>query len=320
VRAAGAQIRVTAHLIDSRSGGHVWAERYEGDLGDIFAVQDQITLAIALAMQVKLAIGDKARFGEGQTRNLRAWEKMVAARDAFSRYNRVSMATARRLLEEALQIDPDYTGAIVRHGMTHWWDARFNKAIDTEHSLRLADEDSRKALALNPDLGTAFMLKGGIAFLRDQHDQALKLAERAVELAPSDSDSIAFLAMLYMYSGENEKSLAALEFAIRLCPQYPSWYTYYQAFSHMWMGNFAKARELGELYLRQEPDEPVGYTLMATILAFQHCKKEAAEMIVRLRLRFPDFGMTEMRMSQHYRERANFEKVIKALKEAGLPE
>lgn len=319
-RAAGAQIRVTAHLIDARSGGHVWGERYEGDMGDIFAVQDQITLAIALAMQVKLTAGDRARFGEGQTRNLRAWEKMVAARDAFGRYNRTSMATARRLLEEALQIDPDYTGAIVRHGMTHWWDARFNKAIDAEHSLRLADDDSRKALALNPDFGPAFMLKGGIAFLRDQHDQAIKLSERAVDLAPSDSDSVAFLAMLYMYSGEHEKSLTTLEFAIRLCPQYPDWYTYYQAFSHMWTGNFAKARELAESYLSQMPDEPVGYTLMTTILAFQNRKKEAAEMMTRLRVRFPDFGMTEMRMSQHYRERADFDKVVRALREAGLPD
>jgi DNA-binding SARP family transcriptional activator/Tfp pilus assembly protein PilF len=320
VRASGTRIRVTAHLIDGTSGAHVWAERYEGDVVDIFAVQDQITLAIALAMQVNLTAGDKARFAEGQTRNLRAWEKMVAARDAFGLYNRTSMATARRLLEDALQLDPNYTGAIVRHGMTHWWDARFNKAIDAEDSLRRAETDSQRALGLNPDFGPAFMLKSGIAFLRDQHDQAIKLAERAVNLAPSDSDSVAFLAMLYMYSGEHEKSLTTLEFAIRLCPQCPDWYTYYQAFSHMWTGNFTKARELAESYLRQMPDEPVGYTLMTTILAFQNRKKEAAEMMTRLRARFPDFGMTEMRMSQRYREPADFEKIVRALREAGLPD
>lgn len=320
VRAAGTRIRVTAHLIDTRSGEHVWAEHYEGDLGDIFAVQDRITLAIALAMQVKLTVGDKARFAEGQTRNLRAWEKMAAARDAFGRYNRADMATSRRLLEESLQIDPNYTGAMVRHGMAHWWDARFNKTIDVEQSLRLAEEDSRKTLALQPRYGPGFMLKSGVAFLRNQHDQAIKLAEQAVELAPSDADSVAFLALLYMYSGDYEKSLAALDFAIRLCPQYPSWYTYYQALNHMWMGGAAKARELGELYLHREPDEPMGYTHMATILAFQDRKTEAAAMIARLRERFPDFGMTEMRMSQRYREPAKFEKVIKALKEAGLPD
>jgi tetratricopeptide (TPR) repeat protein len=123
-----------------------------------------------------------------------------------------------------------------------------------------------------------------------------------------------------MYSGDYEKSLVALDFAIRLCPQYPSWYTYYQALNHMWMGNPAKARELGELYLRQEPDEPMGYTHMATILAFQDRKKEGAQMIARLRERFPDFGITEMRLSQRYRDRARFEKVVSVLREAGLPD
>ncbi len=320
VRAAGARVRVTAHLIDGRSGGHVWAERYEGDLGDIFAVQDQITQAIALAMQVKLTVGDMARFWEGQTRNLRAWEKMVAARDAFLRFNRVDNAHARRLLEEAIRIDPGYTGAIVMHGNTHWWDARFNRTIDVEHSLRLAEEDSERALALNPNLGIGFMLRGAIAFLRDQHDLAIKLSEQAVSLAPGDSFSVAFLGAVYMYSGEYEKSAAALEFAIRLCPQYETWYTYYLAFNHLWTGDFAKAHEFGELYRRQEPDEPFGYTLMATILAFEARSMEAARMIGKLRERFPDFGMTEMRMSQHYRDRAKLEKVVSALRDAGLPD
>jgi DNA-binding SARP family transcriptional activator/Tfp pilus assembly protein PilF len=319
VRAAGSRIRVTAHLIDGLSGGHVWAERYEGELGDIFLVQDQITQAIALAMRVKLTSGDMARFWEGQTRNLRAWEKMVAAQDAFLRFSRVDNATARQLLEEAIEIDPNYTGAMVLHGQTFWWDARFNKDIDPEYSLRLAEEDSRKALALNPGLGIAFMLKAGIAWLRDQHDEAVKFAKRAVDLAPSDSHSIAFLAMLYMYGGEYEKSIAALKFAMRLCPQYPPWYTYYLAFNHLWTDNFTAALELGELYLRQEPDEPFAYTNMATILALQHRKKEAAAMIARLRERFPDFGMAEMRLSQRYRDHAKLEKVVNALREAGLP-
>ncbi len=320
MRAAGNRIRVTAHLVDGLSGAHVWAERYEGELDDIFTVQDQITQAIALTMQVKLTAGDMARFWDGQTRNLRAWEKMVAARDAWLRFNRVDNVNARRLLEEALRIDPNYTGAMVLHGMTFWWDARFNKDIDREYSLRLAEEDYRKVLALNPELGIVYMLKGGIAWLRDEHEEAIACVRQAVDLAPSDAHSVAFLAMLYMYAGEYEKSIATLTFAMRLCPQYPSWYTYYMAFNHLWTDDFDRALECGDLYMRQEPDEPFAFSLMAIILAFHDRKKEAARMIAKLRERFPDFGMTEMRMSQRYRERAKLEKVIKALREAGLPD
>lgn len=320
VRAAGSRIRVTAHLIDGQSGRHVWSERYEGDLGDIFAVQDQITQAIALAMQVKLTSGDMARLWEGQTRNLRAWEKMVTARDAFLRFNRADNAGARQLLEEALEIDPDYTGAIILHGLTFWWDARFNRAIDSEHSLRLAEKDVEKALKLKPELGIAYMLRGGIAWLRDQHDQAVLFAEQAVNLSPSDAHSVAFLAMLHMYAGEYEKSRSAFKLAIRLCPQYPSWYTYYLALDDLWTDNFSTAIEFGEHYLRQEPNEPFAYVMMATILAFQGRKEEAAAMIRQLRKLAPDFGMTEMRLSQRYREQAKFEKVAAALRAAGLPD
>ncbi|QIG49288.1 tetratricopeptide repeat protein [Nordella sp. HKS 07] len=320
VRAAGSRIRVTAHLIDGQSGRHVWSERYEGDLGDIFAVQDQITQAIALAMQVKLTSGDMARLWEGQTRNLRAWEKMVAARDAFLRFNRTDNTGARGLLEEALAIDPGYTGAIILHGLTFWWDARFNRAIAPDDSLGLAEKDVETALKLKPGLGIAYMLRGGIAWLRDDHGKAVEFAEQAVSLSPSDAHSVAFLAMLYMYSGEYEKSVATIHHAIRLCPHYPSWYTYYLALNRLWMSDFSAATELGELYLRQEPDEPFALVLMATILAFHGRKTEAAEMIKELLKRSPDFGTTEIRLSQHYRDPAKLKKVVAALRAAGLPD
>jgi DNA-binding SARP family transcriptional activator/Tfp pilus assembly protein PilF len=320
VRAAGSRIRVTAHLVDGRSGKHVWAERYEGELADIFAVQDQITQAIALAMQVKLTAGDMAQTWEGQTRNLRAWEKAVTARDAFLRFSKSDNENARQLLEEAISIDPGYTGAMVLHGMTHWWDARFNRSIERDHSLRLAEDDCQRVLALDPHLGIAQMLRGGIAWLRGDNDQAMKFAEKAVSLVPSDAHSVAFLAMLCMYAGEHKKSIATLKHAMRLCPQYPPWYTYYMAYNNLWTDNLPAALELGRLYHRQEPDEPFAFILLATIFAFQGKKKEAAEMIGELRLRFPGFGMGEMRISQHYREREKFEKVTQVLRAAGLPD
>ena len=320
VRAAGSRIRVTSHLIDGLSGQHIWAERFEGDLGEIFAVQDQITQAIALAMQVKLTHGDMARFWEGQTRNLRAWEKMVAARQAFQRFNPADNAHARRLLEDAIQIDPAFTGAMVLHGMTHWWDARCNKDIAPDLSLRLAEADYHKALGLKPDLGIGYMLKGGIAWLRDEHDEAIACARQAVDLAPSDTHSVAFLAMLYMYAGDCETSIATLTYAMRLCPQYPTWYVYYMAWNHLWSDNIPVALEYADLYLRQEPDEPYAFALMAAIRGFQGRKKDAAAMIARLHERSPNFGLTEIRMSQHYRERAKFDKLAGVLREAGLPD
>lgn len=229
-------------------------------------------------------------------------------------------ANARRLLDEALLIDPNYAGAVVLHGLTFWWDARFNKTIDLKHSLRRAEDDVERALSLNPDLGSAYMLRGAVAWLRDDHSRAIKFGEQAVNLSPSDSNSIGFLAVIYMYAGEYKKSTAALKLAMRLCPQYPPHYTYYLAFNNLWANNFPAALELGQLYLSQEANDPFAYTLMATILAFQGDAMEAAQMIGKLRERWPDFSMTEIRLSQHYRDHAKLERVVNALRQAGLPD
>jgi tetratricopeptide (TPR) repeat protein len=204
--------------------------------------------------------------------------------------------------------------------MTHWWDARFNREIDRERALRLAEEDSLRALAIDPDLGISHMLCGGIAWLRGKHASAVEYAGRAVSLVPSDAHSVAFLGMLHMYGGQYEKSMAMLKHAMRLSPQYPSWFTYYVAFNHLWTGNFEGALEQAQLYLSREPDEPFAYALFATIHAFQGRKEEAARMIAELTLRFPGFGLAEMRLSQLYSEQEKFTKVIAALRAAGMPD
>jgi tetratricopeptide (TPR) repeat protein len=261
-----------------------------------------------------------AQYWDGQTRNLHAWEKMVAARDAFLRFSATDNEAARRLLEEAISIDPRYTAAMVLHGMTHWWDARFNRSIERGLSLRMAERDCRRALAIDPHLGIAQMLRGGIAWLRGDSDAARAFAEQAVSLQPSDAHSVAFLGMLYMYAGEHKKSIATLNHAMRLCPQYPPWYTYYMAYNHLWTDNLPAALELARLYRSQEQDEPFAYTLLAIVLAFEGKRSEAAEMIAELRLRYPGFGMAIMDISQHYKEREKYEKVTEVLRAAGLPD
>ena len=91
---------------------------------------------------MKLTQGEAARLWEDQTKNLRAWEKFVLARDLFLKFSTVNNGMARRLLEEALLIDPNYTGAIVKHGITYYWDARYSVSVDKELFLNLAESDA----------------------------------------------------------------------------------------------------------------------------------------------------------------------------------
>ncbi len=319
VRVAGDRVRVSAQLIDGQSGGHVWAERYEGDINDIFAVQDEITRSIGLAMQVKLTHGKSARLWDGQTKNLRAWEKLVLASAAFHRYTTVDTGIARQLLEEALQIDPDYAGALALLGLTYYWDARFSISLDKAHSLSLAEQQAEKILKINPGMGASYLLRGTIAILRGQHDEAVGLCKKAVELAPSDFRALGFLGQFYMYVGEAEKAAMTLKTAMRLNPHRESWLTYYVTLANFWMGNLVAALESAELYLQQEPDEPYGLMYLAVVYGFLEQNGKAKETVVQLKERFPAFGITNVLLSEHYKDQERLDRIVNILRAAGLP-
>jgi TolB-like protein/tetratricopeptide (TPR) repeat protein len=320
IRVAGSRVRVTAQLIDGISGNHVWAERFDGTLDDIFGMQDQITREIVLALQVKLTYGELARLWEGQTKNLRAWEKMALARDLFLKFNPIDNREAKRALQEALAIDPAYTGAMALLGLCHWWDARFNLGTDKERSLQLAEEQVENVLRINPDMGSAYMLRGGIAFLRDRHEEAIGLCEKAVELAPSDSWTTAFLGLVCVFAGEEEKALAALKTALRLSPHYPTWYIFNFALAKLGIGDLDGARAAAEEYRAREPNDPHAFLLMVILNGFEGKAEEAARAASELREAFPEFSIRDVLIAFRYKDRRKLDAQLAALRIAGIPE
>ena len=318
VRVAGSRFRVTSQLIDGQTGATIWADRFEGSTGDIFAVQDEITRSIALAMQVKLTTGESARLWEGQTRNLRAWEKMVEAGGLFNRWTAADNNLARRRLEEALVIDPSCTGAMALLGKTHWWDARFNLLLDKEACLRQAEAQAARIMEFGPATSAAHVLRSGIALLRYRHDEAEASCVRAIELAPSDAIARGWIGMISVYGGKDRDAMAALHTALRFSPLTPSWFVYYFCWASMWLGDFATARNNGMAYLAAEPDEPFAYVMLATLAAFEGDEKAAAGWIGRLREKHPSFTLAEVERSQTYKDETRYHRVIDALRRAGL--
>ncbi len=320
IRVAGNRVRVSAQLIDGRSGGHVWAERFEQALDDLFAVQDEITRSIALALQVKLTQGESARLWEGQTKNLRAWENMVLARQAFQRFTTPDNAQAREFLEKAILIDPNCTSALARLGMTYYWDARYSVSVDRAQSLKLASECVERILTLNPEMATSYTLRGAIAYTSDQFDEAIIHCEKAVALAPSDSWALGFMAMVYLYCGDTERATIMINATMRLSPHTENWMIYYSSLVALWRGDFSAANDYAELYLQKEPDEPYGYVYMAVIQGFQNQMDNAAKTVARLKQVVPTFTIKNIILSQRYKERENLDRIVKILREAGLSE
>jgi tetratricopeptide (TPR) repeat protein len=270
-------------------------------------------------MQVKLTYGESARRWEGQTKSLRAWEKMAQGRGLFLRFNAVDNQEARRIFKEALDIDQNYASALVMLAHTYWWEARFDTSADKEHCLQLAEQHVERALGIDPNLGFAYMMSGGIAFLRDQHDEAIRLCQKAVDLAPSDAWTSGFLGIVCIYGGESERAVAALKTAMRLSPYHPAWYIYHFALANLWAGDLTAAQQAAEAYREAEPDDPFGYTNLATVYAFQRRDDDAAGIISELKKRFPEFGTPDIILSKRYKEREKLDRIVDVLRRAGLP-
>jgi TolB-like protein len=153
------RIRITAQLIDATTGHHLWSERYDRDLEDIFAIQDDITMEIMKAMQVKLTRGDQARqWVKHETTNLSAYEKSQEGRAYLLKYTKEDNAQGRQLLEEAIALDSGYAGAYAFLGWSHFFDARFGWTASRATSAKMAFEYAQKALEMDETLERPLMI------------------------------------------------------------------------------------------------------------------------------------------------------------------
>jgi adenylate cyclase len=320
VRVAGDKVRINANLVDGRSGKQIWEERFDGELKDIFAVQDEITRNIAVAIQIKLTYGELARLWEGQTKSLRAWEKMAQGRNLFLEFDPINNLEAQRVLKEALDIDPKYIGAMIQLGLCYWWQARYNPAFEKESSLRACEEEVQRALALDPTIGAAYMLLGGNAFLRDQHDLAMELCEKAITLSPSDSWAMAFLGLVCGYGGKPERAIEVLKTAMQLSPNPPVWYIESFAWANLWAGNQEIAERAAEENSRLDPDDCDCSMLLASVYGIGNREADASRVVSEMRAKFPNFSIKNVILSERYKEVETRDKVLAVLRRAGLPE
>ena len=320
IRVQGNRLRVTARLIKTANGNHLWSERFDASLEDIFSVQDEITRQVALSVQVRLAEGASARLWTGQTRSLKAWEKMVEGRSLFLQFNRADNLRAAEALAAAIDLDPTYTAAMVHLGLCYWWQARFDLSVDLETSLRRAEKMLAKARDVDPDNGIDLTLEALVAFLRDDHSEAIRLSRAALDRNPGDSHSAGTCSLVLNFSGDHEAAVTMARQAMRLSPQYSSWFTYFLALSNLWLGNLEHGMRLAEEYLQREPGEPYAYVLLALSTGLAGDEPRARAVVLDLTNRFPAFCLRNLDRSEHYAEPAKKQRLLSIMRDAGLRE
>ncbi len=320
VRKAGNRVRITAQLIDGATGGHLWAERYDRDLTDIFAVQDEVTHEIVSALAVKLTRDEKKRIASKGTDSVEAHDYFLRGREQALRQTKDANAQGRGMLERAIELDPRFVPAIAFLAFAHV-EAYINRWSATpDESLKLADELARRATALDDSEPMAHFALGSVHLWVKQHDQAIAEAETAIALDPNFAMGLLLLGLISNYAGKPEQALEALNKAMRLDPHYPAICLHFLAHAYFYMGRYDDAIAALKRRLIRQPESDISRVLLAAAYGHLGRTDEArAEWAEALRVN-PDYSLEHKRQILPYKDPAEFDRIVDGLRRAGLPE
>ena len=247
VRKVGNKVRITAQLIDATTGGHLWAERYDRDLKDIFALQDEIAGKIAAALEVKLAAGEQEQVARRYTDNLEAYDLFLRGKEYQLRGTK-GYPQARRMFEKAIELDPKFAAAYAELSYTHW---EFQKRKGLERSFKAA----QRAVALDDTLPLARSRLAWAYLRKRQREDAIREAKRAIALDPNFAEGYAVLAEILNAADRPEEGIRLIRKAMRLNPFPPAKYLFVLGQSYYMMGQNQKAIATLERARNRSPDD-----------------------------------------------------------------
>jgi adenylate cyclase len=319
VRKSGNRIRITAQLIDAQDGTHLWAERYDRAMDDIFAIQDEITLVLATEMQVKLTEGEHARLRYTTTTNVEAWTCWVQGMSHHHQaVTKEAQGQARFFWEKALALDPVSASLNANLGLLHSVDARFGWWDDRETAIEKAQAYVDRALEIDPGNADAYTASSMILLFQWQHDKAVAAAKQAVELAPGAAGTAEFASHVLAASGFPEEAVVLSEKAMTLSPNYPAAYLGTLGNAYRLSGRTEQAIEAFQAYHAHNP----GFGLTDLVIVYQQSgrleeAKRTAEQLLAARPNFTVAAWLKTQFSR--RDTTQVEADAAALRAAGLP-
>jgi adenylate cyclase len=317
---AGDRVRITAQLIDAITGYHLWSERYDGELRDIFALQDEITKKVLTALQVKLTQGETARILAKSTNNLEAYLKFVQAWQLTTNPTRESTVRARQLLEEAITLDPKYSDAYRHLAFISWYEVIFGLSKSPRDSIQNAMKMAQKAITLDESNAAAYSTLGIILAVKGQYDKAIAAGKRAYELEPNSTAALVHYAMVLNWVGRTQEALQLLEEVMRMEPIPAIINLIIYAESLRDAGRYDEAITVAKRAIEQEPNA-TGVPILLTQCYWlsghkEEARAEAAE-VIRIH---PKFSIEMWQRVNPAKDKAKLKIFIDAMREAGLPE
>jgi TolB-like protein/class 3 adenylate cyclase/Tfp pilus assembly protein PilF len=320
VRRAGEQLRINAQLIDGNTGAHLWAERYDRHLDDVFAVQDDITGQIVQALHLELTQAERDRVMRRYTDDVQAYDDYLLARSLRADLTQESNEQATHLLEGAIERDPDFAAAYAELSWAHHraWESEWSESPETSRTLAL--ELAQKAVALDETLAEGHARLAWAFLWRRQFDDAIAEGRRAIALDPNYADGYMILSHILIYAGEAEEGVAV---AIEGMPLDPD--SMYHSLMHLadgqrLLGQHEEAIENLKKSVELRSNFVPGYVWLASTygsLGRQVEAESAAAQVLRLQ---PGFSISAYGGKVPYRDEAALAQFREGLRAAGLPE
>jgi adenylate cyclase len=321
VQRSADRIRITAQLIDALTGHHLWAERYERDLKDLFALQDEITIKILTGVQVKLTeggqVGRLEKYFKGK-QGLDCYLKLTEANGYYNRWNIEDNNTARRMIEEAIAMCPENPMGYYHLGMVYHHDHTLGNTKSPQETIQKSMELAQKALAMDDSIAEAHGLLCALYIRKKEYDKAIAEGERAVVLNPGGTGVLLGYARSLTVAGRPEEGIPLFQKAIRLNPFGPP--HLYREFGHAlrYVGRFEEAVSAYKKTIQLAPDNIYPHIfLVATYIQMGREKEARAEAAEALRID-PKFSVDYLAKVLSYKDQSENDRIIAALRKAGL--
>jgi len=318
VRKAGDKVRITAQLIDAITGHHLWAERYDRDLKDIFALQDEITMKIITALQVKLTQGEQAAMIGKGTKNLEAFLKCLQSLASLTTHTKEGNALGRKLAEEAIALDPKYPRPYVALAQTYMLDILLGTTESPGRSMAKALELLKKAITLDDSEAAAHGVLGYLYAMMGQYDKAIAEAERSVSLNPNDASNLTRMSFVLNNTGRAEEAISVLKSVRRLNPTPPQAYYVQLSTAYRLTGQYKEAIETAKEALKHVPNNQLAYLQLVTAYSMAGQEQEARAAAIEVLKLNPKFSLEQYARTLYFKNQADKERTIEALRKAGL--
>ena len=323
MRKAGDRIRVTAQLIDGTSGGHLWADRFDRQLMDIFDLQDEVTAEIVSALEVKLTRSQRRKLTQKDTTVAEAHDCILRGRELQYRQGRENNLKARAMFERATELDPSSATAVAQVGDTYMVEWFLGIASSKEDVFDRAYAYAQDALRIDDSVSAPHRLMGQVHLYRGHHDLAIPELDRAISIEPNYADNYSTKSFALSWVGRPEEALASIEVGMRLDPQLPpGHFLYAEGLAYFGMRNWIDAIGALRRSIERNPDSFSAHAWLAASLSIVGRVEEARKSCLELLRTNPGITISKYRRINDgiYLRESDCNYFYDGLRKAGLPE